>query len=51
MDAVFGSGGEIAADGAELLGAGEGSQTSGDLLPQLDHPDLAFGGVVRVNRR
>jgi hypothetical protein len=29
-----------------LLGSGEGAQTAGDLLPDLDHPDLAFGAVV-----
>ena len=48
MDAVFGGGGEVAADGAELLGSGERPQAPGDLLPQFDHPDLAFGGVVVV---
>src|SRR3954463_10947500 len=42
----FGCRGEIAADGTELLGAGERAQASGHLLPQLDHPYLAFGGVV-----
>jgi len=28
VDAVFSCGGEVAADGAELLGTGEGSQAS-----------------------
>ena len=46
MDAVFGGGGEVAADGAELLGSGEGPQASGDLLSQFDHPDFSLGGVV-----
>jgi len=33
--AVFGGGGQVAADGAELAGAGEGGQAAGYLLPQL----------------
>jgi len=46
VDAVLGGGGEVGAYGAELFGAGERAQTAGDLLPELDHADLAFGGVV-----
>src|SRR5581483_4269989 len=44
--AVFGSGGQVAADGAELFGSGEGAQAAGYFLSQLDHPDVAFGAVV-----
>jgi hypothetical protein len=48
VDAVFGGGGEVAADRADLLGSGEGSQAAGDLLPQLDHPDLPLRRIVGV---
>ena len=46
MGAMFGGGGEVAADGAELLGSGEGPQAPGDFLSQFDHPDFSLGGVV-----
>src|SRR4051794_9215726 len=44
--AVFGGGGQIAADRAELCGSGEGAQAAGYLLPELDHADIALGSVV-----
>src|SRR2546423_1547982 len=44
--AVFGGGGEVAADRAEVFGSGESAQAAGDLLPELDHADVAFGAVV-----
>ncbi|WSS05736.1 hypothetical protein OG320_25335 [Microbispora sp. NBC_01189] len=40
------AGGQVAADRAELLRSGQGTQATGHLLPQLDHPDLALGRVV-----
>src|SRR5947209_10937137 len=46
VPAVFGGGGEVAADRAELLGSGEGAQAAGYLLPQLDHSYVALGAVV-----
>ena len=46
MLAVFGGGGQVAADRAELLGCSEGAQTARDLLSQLDHADVALGAVV-----
>src|SRR3954463_5110648 len=44
--AVFGGGGQVAADRAELFGAGESAQAAGHLLPQLNHADIALGPVV-----
>jgi hypothetical protein len=35
--AVFGGGGWVTADRAELCGSGEGAQAAGHLLPELDH--------------
>jgi len=49
-ETVFGSGGQVAADGAELAGAGHRAQAAGYLLLQLGHPDVAFGSVV-IRRR
>jgi hypothetical protein len=43
---VFDSGGHVVADRTELFGSGEGTQATGDLLPQLDHADVAFRSVV-----
>src|SRR4051794_38379795 len=43
---VFGGGGQVAADRAELGGSGEGAQAAGHLLPELDHADVALGAVV-----
>lgn len=45
---MFGGGGQVGTDDAELGGAGEGAQTTGDFLPDLDHPDLALGCVPFV---
>src|ERR1019366_10523976 len=44
--AVFLGGGQVGADGAEVLGVGRGSHAPGDLDPQFSHPDLALGRVV-----
>src|SRR3954462_3142827 len=44
--AVFGRRGEVGAHRGEVLGAGEGAHTPGDLLLDLDHADVAFGRVV-----
>src|SRR3954471_20965283 len=44
--AVFGGGGQVAADRAELSGSGEGAEAAGHLLPEVDHADVAFGAVV-----
>jgi len=49
--AVLGSGGQVAADGAELAGAGHRAQATGYLLPQLGHPDVALRAVVRSRCR
>jgi len=49
--AVLGRGGEVAADRAELLGAGQGSHAAGDFLPDFDHADLALGRIVRSRCR
>jgi hypothetical protein len=46
IDAVFGGGGEVGTQVAEVFGAGEGAHGAGDLLPDFDHADFAFGGVV-----
>jgi len=43
---VFRGGGEVAADGVELLSSGEGAQASRHLLPQFDHADLALAGII-----
>jgi hypothetical protein len=43
---VFGGGGQVAADRAELSGSGEGAQAAGHLLPEFDHADVALGAVV-----
>ena len=43
---MFGGGGEVASDGAELFCAGECAQAAGYLLPEFDHADFAFGSVV-----
>ena len=43
---MLGGGGKIAADGAELAGAGEGPQASGYFLLELGHADVALGSVV-----
>jgi hypothetical protein len=43
---VFGRGGQVASDRAELFSAGECAQATGDLLPKFDHADVAFGSVV-----
>lgn len=40
--AVFGCGGQVASDGAELSGSGEGALATGHLLPQFDHADVVF---------
>lgn len=45
-DAVFSCGGEVGPNRAEPGCAGHGAHAAGDLLSDLDHPDLAFGGVV-----
>jgi len=45
-EAVLGGGGQVAADGAELPGAGHGAQAAGDFLPELDHADVALAAVV-----
>src|SRR5665647_2575826 len=50
VDAVFRGGGEIAAQGGEVLGAGEGAHSAGYFLAEFRHADLALGGVV-VPRR
>src|ERR1700738_4022336 len=44
--AVFGGGGEVAADRAELFGSGECAHAAGHFLPQLDHPDVSLRAVV-----
>lgn len=36
----------VGAYSGEGLGSGEGSEVSGDLLTDLDHADLALGGVA-----
>ena len=41
VDVVFAGGGGVGADGGE-----EGAQVAGDLLPNLDHADVAFGELV-----
>ena len=43
---MFGGGRQVAADGAELSGAGEGAQASGYFLFQLGYADVALGPVV-----
>jgi len=39
------SGGGVGADRGEVLGAGEGAEAAGDLLPDFGHTDVAFGEV------
>ena len=46
LQAVFSSGGYIAADGEKALGALHGSEAAGDLLLHLDHADILFGKIV-----
>lgn len=46
VHAVFAVGGEVAADVAEGVGAGEGAEAAADLLAGFDHADVAFGEVV-----
>lgn len=43
---MLGCRGEVGSDGAELLCASECTQAAGDLLPEPNHADLPFGGVV-----
>ena len=38
--------GEVGADGAEGLGTGDGTETSGGFLLKLGHTDIAFGLVI-----
>src|ERR1019366_2072378 len=45
-ETVLGRGRQVAADRAELPGAGEGAQAPGYFLSQLDHADVALGSVV-----
>ena len=44
--ALFAQRGEVGADDAEGLGAGDGTETPGGLLFELGHADIAFGLVV-----
>lgn len=44
--ALFAQRGEVGADGAEGLGAGDGTETPGGLLLEFRHADIAFGMVV-----
>lgn len=43
---LLAGGAEVGAEGEELLGAGDRAPAAGDLLLQLDHPDVALGEVV-----
>ena len=44
--ALFAQSGYVGADGAEGLGAGDGTETAGGFLLELGHADIAFGLVV-----
>jgi hypothetical protein len=44
--ALFACGGEVDAEGEEVLGSAAGAPAAADLLWQLDHADVAFGLVV-----
>src|SRR3954471_24240018 len=44
--AVLGRGRKVGTHRGEVLGAGKAAQTAGHLLLDLDHPDVALGGVV-----
>ena len=43
---LFAQRGDVGADGAEGLGASDGTETSGGFLLELGHADIAFGLVV-----
>ncbi len=43
---MFANGGEVSANAGEHLSAGEGAESAGDFLLDLDHADVAFGLVV-----
>lgn len=43
---MLAGGGQVAAKGQECAGAGLAAPAAGDLLLDLDHPDVAFGLVV-----
>ena len=43
---LFAQRGEVGTDGAEGLGAGDGTETPGGLLLEFRHADIAFGLVV-----
>ncbi len=44
--ALFAQRGEVGADGAEGLGASDGTETPGGLLLELWHADIAFGQIM-----
>jgi hypothetical protein len=46
IDAVFCGGGEVGTQVAEVFGAGESTHGAGDLLPDFNHADYPFSGVV-----
>lgn len=49
--AVFGGGVEVRTQMAEVFRAGQGPHAAGDLLPEFDHADFPFGGVVVERKR
>jgi len=45
-EALFAGGGEVGADRQEPLGVAGGAPAAGDLLLELDHPQVPLGEVV-----